>query len=303
MTSASAAQALDRLERVLARQEVLALQLLAAARCELHAEVRQPVEPRPRHPALLGDRLGRPALEHVHRRGGGEGAEELARRLCGGVADPALEPHLVDADVGPPGEEADAVGAARDRVDVLGQRLPAEPREDVLAHVVGRLDVEGHGGDDAEGAERHDAALEVGVAARHPADLAIGADDLECRDRRCERAVLDSRPVSARRDRARDGDVRERREVAEGPALRLQPGRHVAVCRPAGDPGRAGLRVDLHRRRQVGERDEHATGPLASVVSVRSVKLCRDPSARTRGAAATTCCTCSIDCTRSMRAR
>ena len=74
--------------------------------------------------------------------------------------DAALDPHLVDG-LAPAREDADAVAARRDLVEVLGQRLPGQALEDALAHLVGRLDVERHPRHHAERAEADDQAVEV----------------------------------------------------------------------------------------------------------------------------------------------
>ena len=90
-----------------------------------------------------------------------------ARTLLGRVGHAALDPHLVDR-LAPAREDADAVAARGDLVEVLEQRVPREPLEDALAHLVRRLDVERDARDRAERAEADDHAVEVGVAARAP---------------------------------------------------------------------------------------------------------------------------------------
>ena len=71
-----------------------------------------------------------------------------------------LEPHLVHGRA-PAREGADGVGAREDLVEVLEQRVPGQPLEDVLADLVGGLDVEGDPRDRPERAERDDVPLEV----------------------------------------------------------------------------------------------------------------------------------------------
>ena len=93
-------------------------------------------------------------------------AEELVALLLGRVGDAALDPHLVDG-LAPAREDADAVAAGGDLVEVLVQRVPAQPLEHALAHLVGGLDVEGDARHDAERSEADDDAVEVRLAARH----------------------------------------------------------------------------------------------------------------------------------------
>lgn len=98
--------------------------------------------------------------------------------------------------------------------------------------------------------------------------LAVRADEVEGGDGRCERAVLDPRAVRAGGDGTRDGDVRERGEVAERPPRRLRLGRHLAVCRMARHAGGAARRVDDDGGRQVDERDEHGAVGIRDVGEV-----------------------------------
>ncbi len=250
---AEGAQARDRLTGRGARHEVLALQLLAAARGELHPEVRQPVEPRAGLALLAGHRLGGSALEHVHRGRRPRRTEEGVRRRV--LA--ALAPRLVDARVVPAREEADAVRVGGDGVEVGGQALPRQARVDVLAHREGRLEPQRQAGDDAERTERHDTARQVGVAARQRPERAVGADDLQAAHRRRERAVGIAGPVRAGRDRAGHRDVRQRREVAQRPAPALEGAGDLAVEGPAPDGRGARPGVDLDARRKAFEGDEH----------------------------------------------
>jgi hypothetical protein len=78
---------------------------------------------------------------------------------------------------------------------VVQQGLPGQVLEDLLADVVGRLDIELDADDGAERAERHDMALEVRVAAADAAQLAVGGDELEAGDGGGEIAVAIARAV------------------------------------------------------------------------------------------------------------
>src|SRR5207342_1850004 len=80
------------------------------------------------------------------------------------------------------GEQADAVCRAGNRVEVVLDHAPGQVDEDVLAHVVGGLDVEAEAGDDAEGTERHDAAVEVRLAPDDAGDRPVGGHQLDPRD-------------------------------------------------------------------------------------------------------------------------
>ena len=78
-----------------------------------------------------------------------------------------FDPDLGGAVVLPVGEEADAVAAEEDLVEVVLEMVEGEVFVDELRDLEGGLDVEGDGGDDAEGAEVDGGAGEdVGVFAR-----------------------------------------------------------------------------------------------------------------------------------------
>ena len=151
------------------RHVVLGLDLLAVAGGEAHAEVRQAIRPRPGDAELRRAVDGIEAEDRVAVDRRGDGAEELLALLLGRVGDAALDPHLVDR-LAPAGEDADAVAGGGDLVEVLVQRIPAEPLEHALAHLVGGLDVEGDARHDAQRAEADDEAVEVRLAARHGED-------------------------------------------------------------------------------------------------------------------------------------
>ncbi len=74
----------------------------------------------------------------------------------------ALDPDLGDAVVLPVGEEADAVAAEEDLVEVVFELRDGEVFVDGLGDLEGGLDVEGDFGDDAEGSEIDDGAEESG---------------------------------------------------------------------------------------------------------------------------------------------
>ncbi len=252
------AHGLQRGGRVLARHEVLALELRAAARGEAHAEVRQAVRPRA-GPAELGRAVDRVEAEDqvpLDRRRAR--AEEVVPHGLGRVGHAALDPHLVDR-VTPARQHAHAVAGAGDRVEGLEQPVPRELLEHTLAHLVGGLDVEREAGDDAERAEADDETVEVRVAARGGDDLAARRDHLQGGDRRREVAVRVPRPVGGGRDRAGDRDVRERGKVVQRHPVGVEGGGQLAVgdARAEGD-GAARVEDDVGRERgerhQVGRR-------------------------------------------------
>ena len=217
------AHGLDRLDGMAARQQVLRLELLAGARREAHAEVRQPVRPGP-GPAELRGAGGRvqPA-DHVPVDRRGRRAEEVVVhqvRLVG----PALDPHLVDR-VLPVGEDADAVPARDDLVEVLAERVEGQALEHPLPHLEGRLHVQGEAGDGAERAEPDHHAVEVGVAPGELQQLPAGGHQLHRRDRGREVPVPDAGAVRRRRHGTGDRDVRQRGEVVQGQPLVVRAAR------------------------------------------------------------------------------
>ena len=155
------------------------------------------------------------------RRGRSGRAEELAAGLLGRVGHAALYPDLIDR-LAPAREHADAVATRDDLVEVLVEREPAEALEDALADLVGGLDVECDARDRAERAEPDDQSVEVWVPSRHSHELAARGHDLEPRYRRREVSVAGARAVGRGRDRARDGDVRQRGEVVQGDAAGVE---------------------------------------------------------------------------------
>src|SRR5918998_249562 len=138
--------------RVPARDQVLRLQLLAAARREAHAEVRQAVGPEARPAQLRRAGRGVEAEDGVPVDGRRDRAEEVVPYVLGLVRDPALDPDLIHV-LAPAGKDADAVAARGDLVEVLVEGFPSKALEDPLAHPVGGLHVQGDPGDRAQRAE------------------------------------------------------------------------------------------------------------------------------------------------------
>ena len=219
----------DRLDRVLARHEVLALQLLPEAGRERHPEVREPVQPWPYHPALLGHRLRLPAAEHVQhprRRGG---AEPVGVAV---LAHPVLEPQLVDRGA-EAGEHADAVGRGGDLVEAALEHGPGQPGAHLLAHLVGGLHVELQARHHAERAEGDDRSVEVLLSPFNPPDGTPGADDLDGAHGGGQRPRPVTGAVGPGRHRPRDRDVGEGGHGGEGMPLVLERDGEVAVASAA----------------------------------------------------------------------
>ena len=152
-----------------ARHDVLRLELVAAAGSEPEAEVREPLARGAGHAQLLravlrvplpapGDAVALRASRRSTTRA------QLLRRLHPDLADRRLVPHR---------EQADAVGALEDRVQVGFDRRPRKLLEDVLAEDERRDHVERHAGHEAERSEAHNGAVEIFVAATEPADRPV----------------------------------------------------------------------------------------------------------------------------------
>src|ERR1700747_2386106 len=144
----------DRLDCVLARNEIFGLKLLACAGSESHAEVRQAIVPGARHTHLFGTIFGRELGDGVKIFCCELGTEKFrlghARSL---TFDATLQPDFVDALLLPVCEKTDAVGGGFDGVEMILRLAQGEIFVDVLAHEEGRLKVESHFCDDAESAE------------------------------------------------------------------------------------------------------------------------------------------------------
>ena len=152
--------------------------------------------------------------------------EGRPRREAVAGVDRALDPDLLDRVALPVGEQADAVAARHDLVEVRFERGQRQVAIHVLADVEGGLNVQRQPGDDAERAEADDRAGE-GVAvllAREGDEVAGGVDEFDRRDRR--RQVAEGRPRSVRGGRAGagDGDVRQGGDVVERVALLVERG-------------------------------------------------------------------------------
>ena len=180
---------------MLACDEVFGLQFGSAGGSEVHAEVRHALVPRARDTLLLSAGRGVVSGDWGEFFCGESCAINLGRHVGGVVGlDDALDPDLRGAVILPVGEEADAVSAAEDGVEVVLKLVEGEVFVDDLAHLEGGQQVEGDAGDDAECSERDDCAVE-GVAvfgAESVERLPSGRDELDGRDDGAEVAAVDA---------------------------------------------------------------------------------------------------------------
>ena len=106
---------------VLAGDEVFGLDFGAAAGSEVELEVGKALVPGAGDAELVGAGFGVVVDDGVEFAGGGFGAEELGREVSGGGAgfEAAFDPDLIGLVILPGGEEADAVAAEEDLVEML----------------------------------------------------------------------------------------------------------------------------------------------------------------------------------------
>src|SRR5882757_4159866 len=104
----------------IARNEVLRLQLGAAAWRKVHAKVWKPLVPGSGNAHLLGTILGRMPGKRMQVVGGGFGAVEICLRICvRGLINATFDPHLRRSVVLPVCEDTDAIPARKDIVQVM----------------------------------------------------------------------------------------------------------------------------------------------------------------------------------------
>ena len=176
----------DGIDRVLAWNIIFRLQLFTGAGRKAHLEVRQALVPGADDSHLLGAVFRRERRDGVKIFAGEFCAEEI--RLCVEcrlLIFAALQPHFAEELVLPIGEEADAVGAGLDGIEVLLHRVEGKVLIDILPHHEGGLNIERDLGDDTQRAEAHDCTFEC-VAVL----LARELDDIACRGNEFERGYL-----------------------------------------------------------------------------------------------------------------
>ena len=192
----------------------------------------------------------------------GDGVEFLRGLLCaeelwiefygGGVGvEAAFDPDLGGAMILPVGEEADAVAAEEDLVEMMFELGEGEIFVDDLGDLEGRLEVEGGFGDDAEAAEVDDLAEEgvvvvIGVfGAGEGVEGTVGGDEFEGADDGGEVAVVAAGAMGGGGAGSDNGDVRERGEVGDGEALGVDDGGELSVGDTCADSRGAGFGVDV----------------------------------------------------------
>ena len=161
---------------------------------------------------LVGAVFGGVSSEGVELLGGQGGSEELRGEDCGGAGvETTLDPDLGDAVVLPVGEEADAVAAEEDFVEVVFELRDGKVFVDGLGYLEGGLDVEGDTGNDAEGSEIDGGGEEVVavVGAGEMVDGTVGGDELDRGDGGGEVAVVAAGAVGGGGAGSDDGDVWE----------------------------------------------------------------------------------------------
>ena len=134
--------------------------------------------------------------------------------------------------------------------------VPPQPGVDVLPDQVARLHVEGDADDDAERPQPDRQPVEARVRAPGPAQLAVGVDVLQARDRGRQDLVAAARAVGPGGGRARDRDVRQRPQVVQRPAALLQPARERAVGGARADRDRPRGLVEDRLGGDAGDRDQ-----------------------------------------------
>ena len=246
--------------------EQFRLQLVAAARCESHAEVRQPFVPRPGDAHLLGARFSRELGNRMHVASSRSTAQPNGDRLriavVGLCQHPLLAPHLFEVMRLPGREQADAVPVGHDLAEVLDRGMHRDALVDVLPHGERRLDLQGEARRDPERTEVHaERVHHVGVHVAGDLDDVTGRHhQLHGRHRGCEAAVAHAGPVGAGGAGTCHGDVWQRREVGQRPPLFVEMRRQLSVLDPAVDRHRVGHAVDVDEPVEVRQGDLIAGG-------------------------------------------
>src|SRR3984885_7515742 len=133
----------DGLICVFARHEVFGLQLRAAAGSEVHTEVGQPFVPRAGYTELLRATLRRMAGDRMQLLRGAPSTIKLLRPCIRAFwIDTSLDPHLCGAMALPIGEEANAVPAAEDGIEIVLKLVERQILIDDLFHLIGRFEIE-----------------------------------------------------------------------------------------------------------------------------------------------------------------
>ncbi len=245
-------------------EQELGLQLVAGvARRGLRPEVREPLQPRARNAAPggqdpLGSAVGGSGRILLRAAGGHPGRQPW---LVGPRPDHGLVPDLVH-DIAAPvaDEQARAVRAGGDGVEVGEHVVPRGVDEDVLAHRVRGDHLEGQLGDDPERPEGDHRAREVAVRAVEVRHLAVRPDPVEGGDRGGEDPVAVARAVRPGRRGPTDRDVRQRGHVLQGQPLRVERQGELRVGHARRHRDGAALAVDVQPTGHFLHVDENAGG-------------------------------------------
>src|SRR5579875_1553683 len=177
-------------QSMLMRQKVLRLDFLSVAGCVTHAEMRQTIRPET-GPTQLRRTRGRIQFD-----------EGMPINCCGHCAEevginpirvihPALDPDLLIG-LAPASEDADAIAAGSDLVEMVIKRLPTEVFKHPLLHFVGRLHVQSDARDCTEGTQSNHEAIEVRIASGCLDDFPVGRHDFQPRDSSSEITIGDA---------------------------------------------------------------------------------------------------------------
>ena len=284
------ASACEGRHRVPPRQQVLGLELVAAARGEAEPEVRQPLVPGAGHAELLGA-----VARRACRARGGAGRRPGWRRAATTGSRSSPRPRSSTRcltqtwRMRSPRQSVNRLtlyAGGRDLVEVVVEGLGREVLVDLLAHLERGLQVAGSPVTTTPSAPSETTA---------PGNRSGSASRLSVT--RSPSAVTSStaatdggEPAVAVAGAVGAGGARARRPrcaaARRGWAARSPPragGRQLAVPQPGGDPHGAGGAVDLHLRRQ-----RRRARPAPRSVSAISLNECPLPSTRTFGLRATT---------------
>src|SRR6185437_13397013 len=141
-----------------------------------------------------------------------------------------------------------AVGAAEDGVEVVLELIEGEIFVDDLCHLEGRDDIESGSGDNAQASEGDSSAEDL-VAIFFAGDVdnvAVGGNDLHRRDSGGEVAVFVTGAVCGGGTGSGDRDMRQRGEVVDSEALRVEIRSELPVGDAAADRDGASLGIDRH---------------------------------------------------------
>ena len=147
----------------------------------------------------------------------------------------------------PVGEETDAVAGAEDVVEVILEMIERQIAIDRLGDLVGRQQVQRDACEHAERAQVNHSSEELVAVflAREMQNLAVCGDDLQRRHGGCEVAVVQTRAMCSGGDSPGDRDMRQRCEIMQSVAARIDHRRQLAVFHACTHSDGMRLLVDL----------------------------------------------------------